>query len=286
MSNRARIARWTVLPAAVVVAGLLSLVSVTWATPESQSTASQARIVGGSEVESGAHEYAVYITDEYGQQFCGGALVAPDRVVTAAHCVADSEPEDLGVVAGRQDKRSDEGTEAGVRQVWVHDDYYTVTEGNDVAVLQLDQDLPYRTIDPATKDDGDLYRVGTKATVLGWGTTSENGKPSDRLRAARVPVRADADCVNAYDTYTKNQMVCAGYREGGTDACQGDSGGPLVAGGRLIGIISWGEGCARPGKYGVYTEVRHYAEWIETAGAGQHSVVSGGDSGLPILGGG
>jgi len=101
-----------------------------------------------------------------------------------------------------------------------------------------------------------------------------------------VPGRADADCVNAYDTYTKNQMVCAGYREGGTDACQGDSGGPLVAGGRLIGIISWGEGCARPGKYGVYTEVRHYAEWIETAGTGQQSVVPGGDSGLPILGGG
>ncbi|MPY78166.1 MAG: trypsin-like serine protease [Actinophytocola sp.] len=254
------------------------------------SSASQPAIVGGSEVEPGEREFVVYLADEDGKPYCGGTLVAPEKVVTAAHCVESAERSDLTVVAGRNDVRGDEGSEAGVDEVWIPEDYSSVTEGSDVAVLRLDEKLPYRTIQPAAKGDGELYRVGRKATVLGWGKTSERGESSSRLRAAKVPLRADADCEEAYGTYTQEEMVCAGYRKGGTDACQGDSGGPLVSGGRLIGIVSWGEGCARPGKYGVYTEVRRYAKYIATASASEDESdaqeSNGGGIELPIPGGG
>ncbi|GAA5120600.1 serine protease [Haloechinothrix salitolerans] len=290
MSNRARLARWAGLTIAIVTAGLLGLVSVTSAAPNS---ASQPTIVGGSEVESGNREYVVYLADEDGMPYCGGTLVAPDKVVTAAHCVSAADPEDLTVVAGRNDIRSDDGSEASVERTWVPKDYASVTEGSDIAVLLLAKKLPYRTIQPATENDDQLYRVGRQATVLGWGKTAERGESSDRLRAAKVPLRADADCEDAYGVYVADEMVCAGYREGGKDACQGDSGGPLITGGRLIGIVSWGEGCARPGKYGVYTEVRRYAKQIATTPADEEAPDDEGDSRepesggitLPILGG-
>lgn len=294
MSNRARLARWAGLTVAIVAAGLLGLVSVTSAAPNTFSAANQPAIVGGSEVESGKREYVVYLADDQGVPYCGGTLVAPDKVVTAAHCVDSADADDLTVVAGRNDVRSDEGTEADVERIWTPEAYSSVTEGSDIAVLLLDETLPYRTIRPASKGDDELYRAGRKAAVLGWGRTSERGESSDRLRAARVPLRADSDCEDAYGTYSPDEMVCAGYREGGTDACQGDSGGPLITGGRLIGIVSWGEGCARAGKYGVYTEVRRYAKQIAAAddsadASDEESDSREPDSGgidLPILGGG
>src|SRR5207249_7825654 len=95
-----------------------------------------------------------------------------------------------------------------------------------------------------------------------WGRTRENGPTSRYLRAASVPIVADAACAGAYQPFSPTAMVCAGYPDGGVDACQGDSGGPMVVGTVLVGIASWGDGCARPGKYGVYTRVASYAALI------------------------
>ncbi len=86
------------------------------------------------------------------------------------------------------------------------------------------------------------------------------------LQKATVPIVSDAKCAAAYGTsFDAATMVCAGYDQGGTDTCQGDSGGPLVVAGKLAGITSWGEGCARPGKYGVYTRVSAVSSFIATA---------------------
>lgn len=275
--------RLTLALAALVAAALVGAAS---GTSAEQATGAQPMIVGGDEAKVGDHPYVVYLADRSGRQYCGGALIAPDRVVTAAHCVAETAPRRIFVVAGRQDTRDDDGTASGVREVWVPESYSEPTEGSDIAVLMLSEKLTQRTIRQATSEDDALYSPGRKATVLGWGRTSENGGESTTLRSAQVPLRADSDCEATYRDYVPDEMVCAGYEKGGVDACQGDSGGPLVTGGKLIGVVSWGEGCARAGKPGVYTEVRTFARQVASAEpTSSRASPGGGPLGLPVIGG-
>ncbi|WP_017974071.1 S1 family peptidase [Actinopolyspora halophila] len=229
-------------------------------SPPAASSSAAAPVVGGEPADVADHPWAVYLVDTAGKQFCGGTIAAPDKVVTAGHCVSDQQPDRIRVVAGRTDKNTQAGTVTGVSGIWVHPEYADPYRGADVAVLTLRESLSRASLPLAGDQDDALYSPGTKATVLGWGATSEGGGPSDILRKATVPVVADSECGETYGSnFVAGAMVCAGYAEGGVDGCQGDSGGPLVAGGKLIGVVSWGIGCARPGKPGVYTEVASYA---------------------------
>ncbi|NYH77944.1 secreted trypsin-like serine protease [Actinopolyspora biskrensis] len=250
----------------IVAALWVLLVPAGAVASESQPAASSsaaAPIVGGEPAEVADHPWVVYLVDTAGKQFCGGTIAAPDKVVTAGHCVADQRPDGIRVVAGRTDKNTQAGTVAGVSDIWVHPEYTDPYRGADVAVLTLRDSLSRASLPLASAEDDALYRPGTRATVLGWGATSEGGGPSDILRKATVPVIADSECRATYGSnFVAGAMVCAGYAEGGVDGCQGDSGGPLVAGDKLIGVVSWGIGCARPGKPGVYTEVASYADQI------------------------
>merc|ERR1711997_649070 len=113
--------------------------------------------------------------------------------------------------------------------------------------------------------------AGSMVTVTGWGTTSEGalGLPNV-LHKVSVPVVSDEDCNASYGASgyaVADSMICAGLPEGGKDSCQGDSGGPFFSNEspetrELLGIVSWGIGCARAGYPGVYTEVSHFVEWI------------------------
>lgn len=284
MRQRLGLARWMGVTA-LLVAATLTLVGVAGAVANQATAGPQPKIVGGSETKADEHPYVVYLADRRGKQYCGGTLITPDKVVTAAHCVARSSPRRISVVAGRQDTRTDEGTVVEVADMWVHEDYSSVTDGNDIAVLTLEEKVPYETIRPAKAEDEAQYDEGTKATILGWGRIAERGPSSNQLREARVPLRTDEHCEETYRDYQPEQMVCAGYKKGGVDACQGDSGGPLIAGGRLIGVVSWGEGCARPDKPGVYTEVRAFEAEIKDAVAGSRRGTTPDAIGIPILGG-
>lgn len=222
----------------------------------------QPRIVGGEQTSTEQYPYAVYLATDRGYQFCGGVLVDIDSVVTAAHCAQAIAQEDMNVVAGRTDKRSDAGTRVAVTDVWVHPDFRAPWEGDDIAVLTLSHPVAYQTADLATSEAAELYKPGTMATVVGWGRTAEDGPRSHVLRSAEVPLVGDTACHEAFSSYQSEEMVCAGYEEGGVDACQGDSGGPLLVGDTVIGIVSWGRGCARPSTPGVYTRVSTYADEI------------------------
>jgi secreted trypsin-like serine protease len=238
------------LAASVVAAGVVAI-------GPGQAGARQ-EIVGGDRASVTDHGYAVFLTTPDGFQYCGGSLVAANKVITAAHCVVDQSPADIEVVAGREDKESNAGVTSQVRAIWVDHAFTDVRSGADVAVLTLARRLPYPTIGLARS--ADLYKPGTVGTILGWGRTSADGEPSRFLMRAQVPLMRDADCTAAYPAFKAAAMTCAGVPAGGVDSCQGDSGGPLVVDGMLVGVTSWGEGCAAPGKPGVYTRLAAYAD--------------------------
>ncbi|MCA1187468.1 MULTISPECIES: trypsin-like serine protease [unclassified Saccharopolyspora] len=253
-----------------LAAAALATVAIT--TPAGAGTAADepaaapisTRIVGGEYASTSEYPWVVYLTDSAGNQFCGGTIAAANKVITAAHCVTGGAPPEITVVSGRDDKNSDEGTETAVRDVWVHPDFQNASSGADVAVLTLDRDVTATPLPIATAGDLPEYRPGGATTVLGWGTTTEGGSPSSTLRQAHPPITSDQDCSRAYGgQYDPRGQVCAGLPEGGEDSCQGDSGGPLVAGDKLIGIVSWGNGCARPGQPGVYTRLGAYHDEVQ-----------------------
>lgn len=239
------------------------------------------RVIGGSPTLSAEHPFVVALAskerfgDERSGQFCGGAAVAPDIVVTAAHCLSRDvlggswqELDDLKVIAGRTDLRTDAGTETAIHNVWVDPAYDARTNARDLAVIQLDQALPGRPAIPVARPtDTEALSDGGIATVYGWGDTDGRGSYAAGLRSAQVTVLPDDRCAQAYPgsaagTFLAASMLCAGTTGGGHDACQGDSGGPLVAQGRLIGLVSWGTGCGEAGHPGVYTRVSAVADDI------------------------
>lgn len=242
---------------------LAACVAVTGAVTGAAVAGADQEIVGGTRASIADHSYMVFLASPDGFQFCGGTLVDDNKVLTAAHCLTDKEPADLVVVAGREDKDSDAGVVAPVRAIWTHPDYQNVRSGSDVAVLTLGQRLPYENLPVAGAEDTDAYQAGQPGLVLGWGRTAMDGPSSRFLLKATVPLVADADCTTSYSAYQPASMVCAGVPEGGVDSCQGDSGGPLIVGSRLVGITSWGEGCAMAGKPGVYTRVAAYADVLQ-----------------------
>lgn len=239
-------------------------------------------VVGGAPTTTLAHPFVVALASrerfgaERSGQFCGGAVVAPTVVVTAAHCFGKDvlggdwhDMDDLRVLYGRTDLRTADGVEAEISDVWVDPAYAPGTNADDIAVIRLAQSLPGSPAVPmAAADGGPAYRRGEPATVYGWGDTSGRGSYASTLHSAQVSLLPDAQCAQAYPgggeagTYLASSMLCAGAAKGGRDACQGDSGGPLVAQGQLIGLVSWGTGCAEAGHPGVYTRVSAVAQSI------------------------
>lgn len=221
-------------------------------------------IVGGEEASDSP--WAVALTDASGQLFCGGTLIAQDRVVTAAHCLTehvalakrDRAADDIRVVTGH--RRS--GTPVKVASVWRHPDFVDVTKGDDVAVLTLAEKVPVAPVPLVQANDTASYAPGTEATVLGWGRTKEGADASPVLRQVQVPIEDDATCARSVPEFRPESMVCAGYPQGGKDACEGDSGGPMIVRGRLVGVVSYGRGCARPGQPGIYTRLSEYRAFL------------------------
>ena len=236
------------------------------------------RIVGGENAAVGEIPWQVVVYP--GPYLCGGSLIDTQWVVTAAHCVVDNSnnpmnPADVDVVAGEYNRNQNDGTEQprAVNLVVVHPDYAPATHDNDIALLRLATPVvigPSVGIIPlifSPTNDG-LVAPGVLSMVSGWGTTSQGGTTAAILQKVQVPIVSNATCNVAYGGDITENMLCAGLAEGGKDSCQGDSGGPLVVadGGnwRLGGVVSFGEGCAQPNYYGVYTRVSRYTDWIST----------------------
>jgi transmembrane serine protease 9 len=248
-------------------------------TPTSASTPQQ-RIVGGTEATAGAWPWQVALWDRYtNQQFCGGTLLNARWVLTAAHCASAVPASDMEVVGGAHNLTINEPDQqrVAVARAIIHPAFNALTLDEDIALLKLSKPLSLTSrVQPvALVDSDDLARPGTLATVTGWGDLFEgSNEGSETLQQVSLPIVANEQCEEAFDwyfgsdTWVTDNMLCAGYEEGGKDTCSGDSGGPLVVpdsqhGYRQAGIVSWGIGCAQPYVYGVYTRVSHYISWIE-----------------------
>ncbi|MFJ7337352.1 trypsin-like serine protease [Streptomyces sp. NPDC101110] len=205
--------------------------------------------------------------------FCGGAVVAPTKILTAAHCVKGYNWNANGaVITGTSQLPSADGTDlhggtvTGVWRQWNHPSYSATTIDNDIAVLTLPVPVKATPIRMTTSGDTTSYKAGTSAKVYGWGRTSSTSDDiSETLKTATLPMQSDTTCSGAYGAdFVKGHMVCAGKPATGSDtgtvsACNGDSGGPLVVNNRIVGVVSWGvTDCVAKGAYSVFSKVSTY----------------------------
>ncbi|GAB3674114.1 serine protease [Actinocorallia lasiicapitis] len=241
-------------------------------------------IVGGQAVKAKSYPWVAALTSPVafvrpGGHFCGGVLVKPNKVLTAAHCARQFKyiPGSLSVTFGRSDlAKKKGGTTVKVKKVWIHPKYRQTdfngidVEHNDVAVLTLTKKVKIKPVEL-----GDL--TGAKAYVLGWGETRKLKVTDVRLRKAHVPLVPAEDCRKAYGGSLDDGMTCAGSPK--ADTCRFDSGGPLVVTvkkkvriqGRLedrwvprvVGLTSWAKGCAQPGYPGVYAKVSTFLDTLK-----------------------
>ncbi|KAJ0177720.1 hypothetical protein K1T71_006593 [Dendrolimus kikuchii] len=231
------------------------------------------RIVGGD--EAGAHEFPWMARLSYFNRFyCGGVVIADKYVLTAAHCVKGFMWFMIKVTFGEHNRCNATQRPETRFVIRVTANNFTLANFNhDIALLRLNDRIPMSdTIKPiCLPTNSQNFYVGVKAVAAGWGTLTEEGKVSCTLQEVEVPVISNYDCRNTKYTATMitDNMMCAGYpKTGQKDSCQGDSGGPLIAERKqdkryeLIGVVSWGNGCARVGYPGVYTRVTNYLDWI------------------------
>ncbi|XP_077865178.1 uncharacterized protein LOC100373316 [Saccoglossus kowalevskii] len=230
------------------------------------------RIVGGINAELGEWPWQVSLQTQ-GSHFCGGTLVRPQWVVTAAHCVdAARRPPNFEVHMGMSMHAEWAQTETrvvkDVNRIIVHSSYDVDTQDYDIALLELSSAVQLNDyIRLACLPSSDMdFPDGKDCSISGWGYTEEGGDSPYVLQMASVPLVSITDCAVLLSITTR--MICAGYPEGGIDSCQGDSGGPLVcymddSKWYLAGAVSWGIGCARPRKYGVYARITYFRDWID-----------------------
>ncbi|XP_063793490.1 coagulation factor IX [Pseudophryne corroboree] len=231
------------------------------------------RIVGGTDSLKGEFPWQVHLVNQNKEGFCGGSIVNEKWIVTAAHCFL--VPVQFSIVAGEHNTKIQEGTEQylKVAKVIIHPSYNFSKSSydNDIALVELEKPMILndyaRPICIGSRDFTDkLLKIKSHSWVTGWGRIIFQGISGLTLQKLAIPYVDRAICKRSHRFSVSTNMFCAGYSDQGKDSCQGDSGGPHSSEFKntwfLTGITSWGDKCAQKNKYGVYTRVSRYTEWI------------------------
>ncbi|KAG9482196.1 hypothetical protein GDO78_011087, partial [Eleutherodactylus coqui] len=241
---------------------------------ECGSRSKSTRIIGGRDVALGRWPWQVslYLNNKH---VCGGSIIAQQWIITAAHCVHKSPQLSswsvLSGIVSHSPVVRQQASSSAVEKIIYHRQYDDRTHDYDIALMKLEKSLNYSdSIRPVClpQYEQDLP-LGSECWVSGWGHThADNTHMPQSLKEARVPLISTKKCNSSciYDGDITPRMLCAGYLDGKVDACQGDSGGPLVCQTdytwRLVGVVSWGMGCAEPNRPGVYTKIESFLDWI------------------------
>uniref|UniRef100_A0A8C0L4E5 Coagulation factor X n=1 Tax=Canis lupus dingo TaxID=286419 RepID=A0A8C0L4E5_CANLU len=212
------------------------------------------------------------LINEENEGFCGGTILSEYYILTAAHCLQQAKK--FTVRVGERDTDKEEGNEVAheVEMIIKHNKFVRETYDFDIAVIKLKTPITFRmNVAPAClpqKDWAESTLMTQKTGIVsGFGKTHEKGRPSTTLKMMEVPYVDRNTCKLSSSFSITQNMFCAGYDSKPEDACQGDSGGPHVTRFKdtyfVTGIVSWGEGCARKGKYGIYTKVTNFLKWID-----------------------
>lgn len=233
------------------------------------------RIIGGSLTKVHEFPWQVAIVGYYQiRPFCGASIISDQWLLTAAHCAQEMHHDDQVMLGEHNWKHASSSVvtlRRNIAKIIKHPDYNTRPMDSDVALLKLSAPIDFsqykNAIAPICLPPADVSFEKKIGIVTGWGVIKFGGTQSTVLRAVKVPIMNNENCKKSYGSYVTENMICAGYAQGGKDACQGDSGGPMVvkdANGQnvLAGVVSWGLKCARPHYPGVYTKVNNFLPWI------------------------
>ncbi|ALC38837.1 CG31954 [Drosophila busckii] len=224
------------------------------------------RIVGGQRINitDAPHQISLQTSSH----ICGGSLISEKWILTAAHCTYGKTADRMRVRLGSSET-SRLGQLLRVSKIVQHENFNYTNVDYDFSLLQLQKPIEFDATKRAVKlpTSGETFEDGEPCFVSGWGNTQSLLESRDWLRQVQVPLVNQQLCGEKYKQYggVTERMICAGYlEEGGKDACQGDSGGPMVnEAGVLVGVVSWGYGCAKPQYPGVYARVAQARDWIK-----------------------
>lgn len=230
------------------------------------------RIIGGEKTDIAKHPYLCSVRFRQTQSgpyyhMCAGSIYSERVIITGAQCLMNQVQDDhVMVVVGANTRNGTDGMPYPAAKLIAHPNYSYLTVDYDIGIIILDVPLTFNRLDarPITILPT-RPAVGRLGTLPGWGYREEFGWSGYYLEDVQVPIVSTADCENAYEVGDITpRMICAGYiHSGGKDGCQGDTSGPLVFDGQLIGLLSWGLGCGRPGFPSVYTYVPALQQWID-----------------------
>ncbi|CAF1507285.1 unnamed protein product [Adineta ricciae] len=236
------------------------------------------RIVGGETASSHSWGWAVSIRRSTTRHFCGGSIISPNYILTAAHCVDGISllRTDLTIAVGSDNLLDNEGQRILVAQIFMYSGYNSLTKENDIAILRLKKAISFRDrniaricLPPASDLDATVFpQINSTLVAIGWGHTSMSGSLSNTLQQVTVNAVGNRESKCRNSIHNVDLQFCAAVNGGGKDTCQGDSGGPLMFFSNenqqwmLAGVTSYGRGCGLTDYAGVYTRASAYTKWI------------------------